>query len=449
MKRRLRWSLRARLVVAFVGVAVLAADMATVYTSLNLNSPVTVAARSRLQHSARHYGTVAGTLYANGGWTSSAVTALRHLAEIDDLAVKVVDTAGSSVLSLPANGAIQPGASASAPITASGRRVGTVTVSQADGQLLTAEEVRLREGLDHTNLVAGLASAAVATAIALYLALTLSRPLRRIRTSAEAMASGDLEARVEEAGDNELRSVAHALNRLAESLQHEEELRKTSVADLAHELRTPVMGLLGRIEAAQDDVLEDRTANLAAMHNETSRLTRLLDDLSALAEAERPGLLLTLEPVDLATVAVAQLHAFNHSFAAKGILLTDDLQSTFVSGDAKRLAQIVVNLLSNALRYTDAGGKVTVTVRQVGEEAVLEVADTGIGIPAADLPHVFSRFWRGDASRSRATGGAGIGLAIVRELAFAHGGRVTVDSTELQGSVFRVAIPVSPTAVSR
>ena len=293
------------------------------------------------------------------------------------------------------------------------------------------------------HLVAGVVSAAIAVLVALYLAVTLSRPLRRIRAGADAMSAGDLDARVPESGDDEIAAVADALNRLAETLQQEEGLRKESVADLAHELRTPVQGILARVEAAQDGVLDDEKANLSAMHDEALRLARLLDDLSALAEAERPGLLLDAGPVDLAAIAGAQTAAFSGAFADKGIALSSDLQPAIVDGEPGRLEQIVVNLLSNALRYTDAGGSVHVAVREDGEDALLEVTDTGIGIAPEDLPRVFARFWRGEKSRSRDTGGAGIGLAIVRELVLAHGGAVTVESTPGEGSVFRVSLPMT------
>src|SRR5450756_1570249 len=196
------------------------------------------------------------------------------------------------------------------------------------------------------HLVAGVISAVIALLVALYLAFTLSRPLRQIRAGAEAMGEGDLDARVRETGDAEMRSVARALNLLATTLQHEEELRKASVADLAHELRTPLMGLLGRIEAAQDGVLDDEAANLAAMHDEALRLGRLLDDLSALADAERPGMLLTLEQVDLAAVVAGQVDMLADSYADKGIALTSDLHPTLVAGDSNRVEQIVANPVS-------------------------------------------------------------------------------------------------------
>lgn len=442
MKSPLRWGLRSRLVVALVAVALLAANMATIYSNLQLNAHVTSAATERLVRSATHFGEMAGVVYAdNGGWTPRAVAELRHLAQMNDLAVTLVDAAGEPALTLPPTGPLEPDASMAAPVIVSGQAVGETTVSQANGRLLTAEEVSLRESLNRMHLIAGAVSAALALAVALYLALTLSRPLRRIRAGAEAMGAGQLDTRVEECGDDEIRAVGRALNRLAETLQREEELRKESVADLAHELRTPVNGLLGRIEAAQDGVLADEAANLDAMHKEALRLTRLLDDLSSLAEAERPGLLLTVAPVDLGALVRRQLEVAGEAFREKGIAISSDLQKTIVAGDPRRLEQIVVNLLANALRYTDADGRVTVRVRRQGDEALLEVADTGIGIPADDLPNVFTRYWRGEKSRSRATGGAGIGLAIVHELVRAHGGRVTVESKVGAGSTFRVVIP--------
>ena len=324
-----------------------------------------------------------------------------------------------------------------------GAAVGEVSVSQEDGRLLTPVETRLSHQLNRMHLVAGATSAAVALAVALYLAWSLSNPLRRIRTGAERMRKGELDTRVKEQGDEEVRAVAHALNSLADTLQREEALRKESVADLAHELRTPVMGLLARIEAAQDGVFSDESANLAAMHDEALRLSRLLDDISSLADAQRPGLLLERGAVDLAAVAEQQIAAAEAQLEQKGIEVVTELEPVVVNGDARRLQQIMVNLLSNALRYTDEGGRVTVRVFTEGESAILEVVDTGIGIAEGDLERVFERFWRGEKSRSRTTGGTGIGLAIVQGLALAHGGRAEVDSVLGQGSTFRVTLPVA------
>ena len=438
-----RWGLRARLLVAFVAVALLGTVITTVYSSVSLTSHLEASARARLHNSANHFGDVAAVVSSNGSWPRQSIETLHHLAQIDFLAVDLYDANGKLVFSHPPSAPVQAGAAATAPVKVSGRRIGTVVVSRDDGKLFTGEETQLRQELLRMHVVAGVVSAVIAVLVALYLAVTLSRPLRRIRAGAEAMSAGDLDARVPESGDEEMAAVADALNRLAETLQHEEGLRKENVADLAHELRTPVMGILARVEAAQDGVLDDEAANLSAMHDEALRLTRLLDDISALAEAERPGLLLDVEPVDLAAIAGAQAAAFAGAFADKGVALSSVLHPAIVNGEPKRLEQIVVNLLSNALRYTDPGGSVRVAVRRAGADALLEVADTGIGIAPEDLPRVFTRFWRGEKSRSRDTGGAGIGLSIVKELVQAHGGSVAVESTPGEGSVFRVELPLA------
>jgi signal transduction histidine kinase len=324
-------------------------------------------------------------------------------------------------------------------VTVDGRVVGRVVISGARGGLLTSEDSRLQDSLNRLHLAAGAAAIAAALLVAFLLAQALSRPLRRIRVAAERVEAGDLAARVELGGDPEMRSVGRALNRLAETLEHEEEIRRASVADLAHELRTPVNGLLSRIEAAQDAVLEGPD-NLEAMHAETLRLTHLLDDIARLADAERPGLLLRKQPLDLAGVARVAAESFAPRFAERKIGFRAQLESVFVLGDGDRLGQIAANLLSNALRYTEPGGEVRLTVQREADDAVLEVADTGIGIASEDLRYIFTRFWRGDRSRSRATGGAGIGLAIVRELVRAHDARIDVESTPGRGSCFRVKL---------
>jgi signal transduction histidine kinase len=432
-----RLSLRARLALALVGVALLAVAIAALVGNLGLDPRLNEAAHARLQRSATHTADLAATVYKDAcGWTPSARRELAHLAALDGLRIAIRRPDGQIVRIGPA----PAGSTAQSQIVVDGKRVGTVAVAVGGGSLLTPEEQHLRHSLDRLHLIAGGVAALVALLIALLLAETLSRPLRRIRAGAEQLERGDLDTRVEPAGAPELRSTARALNRLAETLEHAEELRKAGVADLAHELRTPVNGLLARIEAAQDDVLP-QAENLAAMHDETVRLTRLLDDLARLADAEQPGLLLAKQPLDLAEVAAGAATSFAPQFAEAEIAFTVQAEPVWISGDSGRLEQIVDNLLSNALRYTEPGGEVTLSVGQADGEAVLDVVDTGIGIAPDDLRHIFTRFWRGDRSRSRATGGTGIGLAIVWELIRAHDGRIDVDSTPGRGSRFHVTLP--------
>ena len=431
-----RLSLRSRLALALVGVAIMAIALAALLGNLGLGPRLNEAAHARLERSATHTADVAAAVYLDaGGWSPTTRQTLAHLAALDGLrvAVRLPDNR------LFAVGDVPSGATAEAPIVVRGRAIGTIVVAASGGTLLTAEERHLRHSLDQLHLAAAGAAAFAALLIALVLAETLSRPLRRIGSAAERLESGDLTARVDLGTEPETQSVGRALNRLAETLEHEEDLRRASVADLGHELRTPVNGLLARIEAAQDGVLPLRE-NLAAMHDETVRLTRLLDDLARLADAERPGLLLEKRPLDLAVVARATADSFAPRFADAGIAFEAAVEPAWVVGEKGRLEQVVANLLSNALRYTEAGGEVRLAVARNGDEVVLDLADTGVGIRADDLRHIFTRFWRGDPSRSRATGGTGIGLAIVRELVRAHEGRIDVESAVGKGSRFRVVL---------
>ncbi len=430
-----RRSLRVRLATALVGVALLAVGLATLLANRGLDPLVGDAARSRLQSSASHMADVVGAVYVDeGGVTSGARQTLAHLAEIDGLLLRV-EPVGGAVFGDDFPRGIE---TTRAPVAVDGRVVATIEVARSDPGLLTPEEEHLRHSLNRLHLAAGAISGAAALVLAFLLAETLSRPLRRIRVTAERVDLGDLTARVEPAGDPEVRAVAHSLNRLAETLEHEEQIRRQTVGDVAHELRTPVHGLLSRIEAAQDGVLEDETANLEAMHVEALRLTRLLDDLDRLADAERPGLLLDKQPLDLAGVVSAQAEVFAPRFDEAGLHLSTRLEPAWTMGDADRLGQVVSNLLENALRYTERNGRVDVRVQRAGRHAILEVEDTGIGIAPDDQRNVFTRFWRGEKSRSRTTGGAGIGLAIVQELVRAHDGTVDVESAVGRGSLFRV-----------
>lgn len=443
-----RAGLRLRLSLAFVGVAALAVGLATLLSAQGLEPRLTDAAEARIARSAdRLAGEAAARFRREGRWTEAGVSELEHLGLTTGLRLVIVRPDGRLVPTPDSatmrSDALRGAGATSRPIRVGGRRVGTMHAAPVGGSLLSPADVNLRDSLDRLHMIAGAIAVAIALIAALLLAQTISAPLRRIRSAAQRMERGDLDAEIEPSGEPEVRAVGHALNRLAETLKHEDRLRRENVADLAHELRTPVSGMLSRIEAAQDGVFADQAANLEAMHAEALRLRRLLDDLDRLAAAERPGLLLEKRRVDLAAVAASEADQMQAGFAQKGVTLERELAPAAIAGDQGRLAQIVVNLLSNALRYTEPGGQVRLRVAAEGDTAVLEVADSGIGIDAEDLKHIFKRFWRADKSRSRVTGGTGIGLAIVRELVIAHEGRIDVESAPGQGSRFRVSFPAS------
>jgi two-component system sensor histidine kinase BaeS len=441
-----RLSLRVQLVLALVAVALLGIGIATLIANSELPGLVNTAARERLQREARHLSVVAAESFVQSDrWTPAAANIVVHTAEAEITGVKaeLLDAQGKRIAGPAGLDRRSRANRVRVPVVVRGRKVGELIVAPTGTSILTPEEKHLRSSLDRSHVISAIASAGAALIVALLLAEALTRPLRRIRVAAERIEEGRLETRVEVSGTSETISVGHALNRLAATLEHEEEVRRETVADLAHELRTPVSGILARIEAAQDGVLDDLQQNLEAMHAEAVRLSVLLDDLARLAEAQAPGMLIEKEPLDLAVVGKEQAESFAPRFAEKGIELETSFSTVRVLGDAGRLNQIAANLLSNALRYTPAGGKVTLRVGEEAGSAQLEVSDTGIGIAPEDLRHIFTRFWRGEKSRSRETGGAGIGLAIVAELVHEHDGRIDVESKPDRGSTFRVTLPLA------
>lgn len=433
--RRLR--LRARLAIALAGVAVISVALTTLLAGAGLDRRLREAADARLAASAQHSAELAGQLYARDGrWTSENVTELEHLAEMNGYRLTVTDQGGRTLTTTRLSGDRAPAA-----VQDRGVEVGAIEVAPFGGSALTPQDKRLREQLNDLHLVSGLLAIALGALAATVLAPRLARPLRDLTDVARRMQHGDLETRVKLGGGPEVEQVGHALNRLAQTLRRGEAQRRDAAADIAHELRTPLGAIVSRVEAAQDGVLTDDRANLSAIHAEALRLTRLADDLARLADAQKPGLLLDKRRVDLAAIARDRIANFADVLQAKELDLDPELRSATVLGDAARLGQVIDNLISNAVRYTDRGGRVTIGVRPDGDEVLLEVDDTGIGIREEDLPHVFERFWRGEKSRSRATGGAGIGLAIVRELVQAHDGQVGVTSAPGTGTRFTVHLP--------
>jgi len=245
---------------------------------------------------------------------------------------------------------------------------------------------------------------------------------------------------------------------MAGALAQAETLRRNLVADIAHELRTPLAVLQGHVEGLQDGVLSPTPPTLDRLHEETLLLTRLVDDLRELSLAEAGELKLERQPSDLGELLRRSVAAMQPQAAEKGVTLALDVAPDLplANVDADRIGQVMRNLLANALRYTTAGGSVTVMARQTektrgtgvtgvtGEVPALlvAVADSGPGIAPDDLPHVFDRFYRADKSRSRASGGAGLGLAIVKQLVEAHGGRVWAESEVGKGATFKFTLPI-------
>lgn len=287
--------------------------------------------------------------------------------------------------------------------------------------------------------VAAAAVVLVAVLCAVLLTRRVLRPIGALTNASRRLGEGRTAPQVPESGRDELAELGRAFNRMAASLARSEERQRRLIGDVAHELRTPLANLRGYLEALSDGVLRPSPDLFASLHEEALLQQRIVDDLQELALAEAGALAYHRGIVDLAELAETARTAVLPS--APDVTIEVDAQPVCVRGDSDRLRQVLGNLLRNALAATPPGGTISLRVRSAGDRAVIAVADTGRGIAAADLPHVFDRFWRADAARGRTTGGSGLGLAIAQEIVAAHEGTISVVSAEGAGSTFTVDLP--------
>ena len=323
-----------------------------------------------------------------------------------------------------------------------GEVVGTLVVSNSWTGALGHIELEYLQQVNQALVWGGVSAVAVALILGTFLAWRITTPVRKLTHAAENVAAGDLSGRVEIQSGDEIGQLALAFNRMADNLAQADELRRRMTADIAHELRTPLSIIRGQVEAIQDGIFPPDAEHLAPIHDETMLLNRLVEDLRTLALAEAGQLPLQRTEVDPAALVERVVAKFHPLTVAKSVTLEVDAPPELALAlmDSQRIEQVLTNLLANAIRHTPAGGTVSVSARS-DQDLVVEVSDTGPGIAPADLPHVFDRFWRGDKSRARDRGGAGLGLAIARQLVEAHSGRIWVESEPNAGSTFGFALP--------
>jgi signal transduction histidine kinase len=285
----------------------------------------------------------------------------------------------------------------------------------------------------------------IAIVLGLFLTWHLTGPVRKLTSAAQGIAGGDLSQRVDIKSKDELGQLGQAFNHMAESLSQAEKLRRNMVADIAHELRTPLTVMRGHLEAILDGVFQPTEENIASIHKETVLLSRLVNDLQELAMAEAGQLRIESEPTDLASLVERTVSSVSPRGEKEDVRLVTDLPADLplVNVDSQRIAQVLFNLLDNALRYTPAGGTITVKARRTDDVVQVDVMDQGPGLDPDELPLIFERFHRSDKARSRSTGGAGLGLAIVRQLVEAHGGEVWAESEASEGATFSFTLPLS------
>jgi len=326
------------------------------------------------------------------------------------------------------------------------RAVGTLCISpELSPGADPASPYGLYEAIGRFLLWGGLVAIAFSLLITFFFSRRILAPVKALTQTARRLGKGDFSQRVQFKGKGEVGELAQAFNSMAGDLERTEQLRRNMVADIAHELRTPLTNLKGYLEAVRDGVIKPDASAIRSLNEEASLLSRLVDDLQELSLAEAGELKLDFKSEDIIKLIKQMVRAMQAQAAAKGISLSVDLPEKLpkVNIDSQRINQVLRNLLENAFAHTEKDGNIVVTAQEQANWVKIMVTDNGEGIPAEDLPNIFERFYRVDKSRTRVTGGSGLGLTIARRLVEAHGGKVEAYSEPKKGSRFTFTIPVS------
>jgi two-component system, OmpR family, sensor histidine kinase BaeS len=429
-----------RLALAFVGVALTAVALLAGLTAAFVAADISQLVTRQQSSLTRAVAVAAGVAWDRShSWANADLLPVLDLAGQVGADVQVRDRAGLLVSASANFSARSSNPARQEAVVVRQHQVGHVTVRfNRSGLAGTDEALRT----DLWRAIAG--AAGFAALLALLVALTVSRritlPVARLIMVARAMGGGDRSARAGDVrGPGELRDLSEAFDQMADSVARQEKLRRNLVADVVHELRTPVAVLQAGHEALLDGVAEPTPGQLVSLRDEVLRLARIVDDLRVLASAETAALQLSRQRCDLADIAAGAARSLSGSFDTAGVSLERRLTAVQITGDPGRLHEVITNLLVNALKFTPAGGSVLLEAGPHDLQATLAVTDTGIGIEPDELPHVFERFFRGHSAAGVA--GSGIGLTVVAELVRGHDGRLDVTSTPGQGSRITVSLP--------
>jgi signal transduction histidine kinase len=304
--------------------------------------------------------------------------------------------------------------------------------------------LRLSESINRSLLLGGSLAIGIALLLTFVLSRRMTSPIAVLAKAARRLGHGDLSQRVRLQGEGEVAGLARAFNSMAAELEYAEQLRRNMVADVAHELRTPLSNIRGYLEAIRDGMIEPNAAAIQSLNEEATLLSRLVNELQELSLAEAGELKLVYQVEDIANLVRQAVTPWQPQLMAGEISLALDLPDKLppVNIDWQRVNQVLHNILENAVVHTPKGGTIRVAANEKGKWVEVSVSDTGKGIPAEDLPHIFERFYRVDKSRARATGGSGLGLTIAKRLVEAHGGTMAVESRLGKGSCFSFTLPI-------
>lgn len=430
--------LRVQLALAFVFVA-LAGVLATVAVgnlSVRGDEQRDLARQQLIQADTAAKG--AASAYARSGWPGGLTPVMAVVARSGG-AAQVRDIHGKVVRSSADFASFPARPEHRAQVTVRGHSVGSVTMRFGDTGT-NAIMARFNAQRMRARIIGSLIGVLIALLAGLVVATRITGPLTRLLNAARARGSGRPDARVGHVhGFHDVRELGAAFDQMADTLSRQEQVRRNLVADVAHELRTPISVIQASSEAMLDGISETTRANIESLHEETIRLSRKVDDLQQLSAAEAAAVQLTLRPRDLSATAAAAADSLSDVYLRAGVHLVRQLDPVAVPCDEPRMHDVVTNLLSNAAKYTPEGGCVQLTTWPNGRSAILCVRDSGIGIAADELPHISERFYRG--TNSAGQDGSGIGLAIAEELVRGHHGTMHISSEPGHGTEVTIKLP--------
>ena len=329
------------------------------------------------------------------------------------------------------------------PLKINDKVVGNITIGYFGASYLSSASATFISTLNHSLVVSAIIALIFGIAISLIISRQISKPLSKITETANEIRNGNLNVRVKSSTNTkEIIELSNSINYLAETLNSQEMLRKRLTSDMAHELRTPLTTLKTHVEAFMDGIWEPTCEKFEVFYEEIERLTKMVDNLRDLAKLEQTNIVLNKSKVNLSVELEKILNIYKPLYIKADYELTGDIaQNAIAVVDVDKFKQIMNNLITNSYKYLKAKGKVTVALKNEKGNIVIKVIDNGIGIPEKDIPYVFERFYRSDSSRSKNTGGSGIGLTIVKSFVQAHGGRVYLESETDKGTIVTVELP--------
>lgn len=467
--KNIQYSLRKKLSVSYVFVALISIFLISILSNFFLERQfIEYIKQNEDQKKKEILSSVSRQYQGNGKWNINMLETIGVNALEYGLIIKVIDVSGDTLWDAKVhnNGMckriiehMSQNMSSHYPNTKGGYvekpysvnydmiKVGTVEIGSYGPVNFNDNDLAFINTLNKMLLSVGFFSLFIALIFAAIMARRLSSPISRVISTAGMISKGFYSDRIsEKSSTSEITQLTNTINNLADNLEKQEALRKRLTGDVAHELRTPLATLQSHFEAMIDGIWEPDKDRLAGCHEEIVRLGKMVGDLEKLAKFEGDNLVLNKTKFNFTETVRHIINNFENEYKDKGLEIELNSKEEFILADKDKISQVVINLISNALKYTPSGGIVKVSIWRKENNIILSVKDNGNGIPPEDIPYIFERFYRADKSRNRMTGGSGIGLTISKAIAEAHKGRIEVFSKINSGTEFMVTLPDNPHA---